>query len=305
MSLYLFEAIRPHHPHILVKRPFHELLVGYGTLHTFASKRELWRWSWRLRRQTWDAGIVLPPSFSSALQMWISGAHQRIGYRSDFRGFFLRPALTKPLKGEIHYVTEILNLLEPLGLRPKDRPSIRFPWSMDELEEFDQRLHTLGLQKRHYIVVAPFAAYGPAKEWPLPRFVELAAHLGNNTGFPVVFVGAAHERPRLPNAPGLNLMGQTPLRFLAYLLYHAALVIGNDSGVPHLADTLGAPTLMFFGPTPPSWTAPLHGRALSHPVSCAPCGRRTCPYGHHRCMKEIAVPQALKEALKLLSLPQP
>jgi ADP-heptose:LPS heptosyltransferase len=51
-----------------------------------------------------------------------------------------------------------------------------------------------------------------------------------------------------------------PLRVLGALLARAALYVGNDSGVTHLAAAWGAPTLALFGPTDPAQWAPLGPR---------------------------------------------
>ena len=51
-----------------------------------------------------------------------------------------------------------------------------------------------------------------------------------------------------------------PLRTLGALLAEAALFVGNDSGVSHLAAACGAPTLALFGPT-----------------DCRPCGLPWAP----------------------------
>ncbi len=301
MSLPFFEAIRPLHPHIVARRPLHELLEGYGTVHPFSTKRELWSLSQKLRSLEFDAGIVLPPSFSSALFMRLSAPRQVIGYPGDGRKFLLHVALPKTPKGQKHFIEEILDLLRPLNLSPATLPVVQFPWQTSEVQEYTAHLRALHLVPKNFVVVAPFAAYGPAKEWPLPRYLEWAERIQRHTHLTSVFVGSANERTRLPESlPGVNLTGQTSLRFLAFLLAHARLVIGNDSGIPHLADILQTPTLMIFGPTEPRWTRPLHGRMVTPSVACAPCGYRTCPYGHHRCMTETTVDQVLHVALSML-----
>lgn len=48
-----------------------------------------------------------------------------------------------------------------------------------------------------------------------------------------------------------------PLRLLGATLARAALFVGNDSGVAHLAAASGAPTLTLFGPTDPAIWAPV------------------------------------------------
>jgi ADP-heptose:LPS heptosyltransferase len=52
----------------------------------------------------------------------------------------------------------------------------------------------------------------------------------------------------LPQA--LDLVGKLDLPEVAAVLARAAMFIGNDSGLMHLAAAAGAPTLGLFGPTP-------------------------------------------------------
>jgi ADP-heptose:LPS heptosyltransferase len=97
----------------------------------------------------------------------------------------------------------------------------------------------------------------PRKNWPAERFRALAERLSPAARFLLV-EGPADEEPvreigrdRVVVARGL------PLRALGALLGRAALFVGNDAGVSHLAATFGAPTLALFGPTDPTAWAPL------------------------------------------------
>jgi ADP-heptose:LPS heptosyltransferase len=49
---------------------------------------------------------------------------------------------------------------------------------------------------------------------------------------------------------------------LAAVMVEAALFLGNDSGLTHLAAGVGAPTIALFGPTDPIVWAPLGPRVL-------------------------------------------
>ena len=62
---------------------------------------------------------------------------------------------------------------------------------------------------------------------------------------------AAMAAPLLATLPGaINLCGQLSLPEVAACFQRAALYVGNDSGLMHLAAAAGAPTLGLFGPTP-------------------------------------------------------
>jgi lipopolysaccharide heptosyltransferase II len=71
----------------------------------------------------------------------------------------------------------------------------------------------------------------------------------------------------------------------------ADVAVSNDSGLLHVAAALGTPSIGIFGPTSPWHWAPLNPLAAvvetQTVVSCRPCHKPTCRYGHHRCMREI------------------
>ena len=99
------------------------------------------------------------------------------------------------------------------------------------------------------IVLAPGAS-DPQRSWPMEHWNRLASRL--RTVAPVVVVGGPSEpwadyRPDLPE--------------LVQLAASAGAWLGPDSGPTHLAARLGAPTFVFFGPTPPTW-APFRATIL-------------------------------------------
>ena len=112
------------------------------------------------------------------------------------------------------------------------------------------------------VVVHPGAAY-PARQWPPRRFAEVAGSL-HRRGFPVVITGSQPELPlarRVGRLAGLSrdavLAGSTDLLGLAA---QARLVVCGDTGVAHLASAYAVPSVVLFGPMPPSsWGPPETG----------------------------------------------
>jgi heptosyltransferase-3 len=118
----------------------------------------------------------------------------------------------------------------------------------------------------------PFLAVGPAanwrgKQWRAERFAALAGRLtgpgGPLAGARVAVMAAAHERAQaaplleaLPPERRLDLVGRAGLLTGAAILRRAALFVGNDTGLTHIAAASGAPTLALFGPTPAAQYAP-------------------------------------------------
>jgi ADP-heptose:LPS heptosyltransferase len=112
------------------------------------------------------------------------------------------------------------------------------------------------------VVVHPGAASG-SRRWPVDRFAEVARWL-TQQGERVVVTGSAAEREaaqRIATAAGLLptavLAGRTGLLALAGVIATARLVVAGDTGVAHLASAYRTPSVLLFGPVPPSeWGPP-------------------------------------------------
>lgn len=116
-------------------------------------------------------------------------------------------------------------------------------------------------------VEGPVLALGPGanfigKRWPPECFAALARRLvganGPLRGLPVLLLGAPEDAPICAHiagalaADGINTIdaaGKLDLLAGAAALERAALFVGNDSGLMHIAATVGAPTLGLFGPS--------------------------------------------------------
>ncbi len=134
----------------------------------------------------------------------------------------------------------------------------------------------------------PVLAVGPAanwrgKQWRAERFAELVARLtgpaGILPGARIAVLAAAHEHAQampllaaIPEARRLDLIGRTDLLTAGAVLRRAALFIGNDSGLMHLAAAAGAPTLGLFGPSPAQRYAPWGAHAAVVQTAIPPSG---------------------------------
>jgi ADP-heptose:LPS heptosyltransferase len=102
------------------------------------------------------------------------------------------------------------------------------------------------------------------KSWPLENFVALGHQLIESfPGATLAVLGAPSQRQELqilfdglPSDRTLDLIGKITLPTLAALLKKAHLFVGNDSGLMHLAASMGTPTLGLFGPSPETIYAP-------------------------------------------------
>jgi len=104
-------------------------------------------------------------------------------------------------------------------------------------------------------------AGGRAKRWDIAGFVQVA-HWWRSRGGSVAAIAGPAEAGE-PPALGAPEVRDWPLVDLAALLARAALYLGNDSGVSHLAGAVGAAGVVLFGPTEGRRWRPLAGRLVA------------------------------------------
>ncbi len=293
-----------------------------------------------------DLALVLPNSPRSAMEPWLAGIPRRIGYARPWRNWFLTQAvmpranvvkMRKRSVSEIrqlvaadvnrrtpyenraftsaatsaHQIHEYLHVVAALGANP-DPIAPQLFVSPEEVEAVQKEF---SLEDKTYKL--PFfginagAEYGPAKRWPVEKFIaaalEIRRHIACNW---VIFGGQADKQIAEQIEQGIdsavyNLAGHTSLRELMAALKCCRVLLTNDSGPMHVAAALGTPVVVPFGSTSPELTGPgLPGdprhQLLKSDVPCSPCFLRECPIDF-RCMTGISVDRvvdAVSQALR-------
>jgi heptosyltransferase-2 len=274
-----------------------------------------------LHEGRFELAILLPNSFATALIAKNAQIQERWGYAADGRGRLLTRAIAKPSasakasvlanatadktadkKGGMHQSEYYQALTSALGIAAGP------PFA--EVRPVAERVRELALDlgldtDEPFVVFAPGAAYGRAKQWLPARFAQLAELIINEKGWSVIMVGSKADRStcaeiatRLPATGSrlnrlIDLSGKTDLPALAGLMSRARAVVSNDSGAMHLAGAVGAKVVAVFGATNERRTSPLRASAqapepaiITHEVFCRPCMLRECPIDH-RCMSGI------------------
>jgi ADP-heptose:LPS heptosyltransferase len=158
------------------------------------------------------------------------------------------------------------------------------------------------------LVLAPGSKTGEmaAKRWPY--FSQVAE------AFPDVAVVGTGDDLHGPDGKILGFpahvrlfVDQLSLRETAELMASAGAVLGNDSGLSHIAAAVGTPTFMLFGPTPHTSLGPLAPNAKVHRagLGCEPCwftSRFQACAGRIHCLHEIRVDDVRKEIQGLAGL---
>ncbi len=235
------------------------------------------------------ASVYLPHrSFRSAVLAMLSGATERVGFGDSAAAITYTRRISRPAQG--HEVERLLTLAGSTG----SAPDVSLALTASDYAMADGWLAAHGVNTR-FIALAPGSIWG-TKRWPY--YAELATGLDR----PCVVVGGADDRSLaeaiLAAAPGrtVSAVGELGLRASAALIQRAAVLVTNDSAPLHLATAVGTPIVALFGPTVPDFGFGPRGRGdvtLGRDgLACRPCSKHgpvTCPLGHHRCMRELAV----------------
>jgi len=196
----------------------HEKLADLWTNHpavdavlTFSRRSSVWSVAQKLRAGGFHIGLVLPNSLRSALELWLAGIPQRIGYARPWRNWLLtqriqsradfaemRKRTVDEIKrlvavspGEVspaslhglhprpaHHLHLYLHLVAALGANPEPLPP-RLEVSAEELAAVKQRFSLAA--DVPWLALNPRAEYGPAKRWPPERFLAAAAEAQKRT----------------------------------------------------------------------------------------------------------------------------
>ncbi len=226
------------------------------------------------------------------LHLWAMAAGTRWDLVLDIRGsglaWFLRARWRAAMRRRPG--PKIAQIGRILGLDPPPLPVV---WTAPD----DRARATLLLPPGPPVIALAPTANWAGKIWPAERFAELFRRLAAGPFGPAraaLFAGpgpaeqalAAPLLAALPEA--IDLAGRLSLPEAAAALARAALFVGNDSGLMHIAAAAGTPTIGLFGPTPADEYAPAGPTALA---VRSPTAR----------MEDITVEAVASSALALLS----
>jgi heptosyltransferase-2 len=265
-----------------------------------------------LRRERFERGTLLTPSFSAAWMFRWGGVRSLRGTAGDARTWMLSEPIPRAVLKGRHRINQYKLLL---GQDPDTEA--RNHLLVAPAAETDSWRERLGGADP---VVGLFpGSNAPARRWPAERFAAVARALGADGARLVVMGGAAERditRTVVDAAPGaLDVGGATDLRGLAALLSMCQLVVTNDTGPMHLAGAVGTPTVTLWGPSDPAEVCPVGARDVrvtGAALPCKPCFKNACPRSgpgtllpeaHEECMRLVSEEEVLRSARRVLEDP--
>lgn len=192
-----------------------------------------------------------------------------------------------------------LTYLKPLRLWTENiRLPKKRPLDLERYKSVDQKLRNW----ENSITLVPSAAW-ELKRWPLENWQQLVKLLPKHKwlvlgGANDVFCEKLYEM-----APDrvLNLSGKLSWMESARVIEQSTLVVGNDTGITHLADYMEIPSLVIIGSVAFGYPTRKSSKILEVELACKPCtkdGRGRCKNKEFKkCFYEITPDQVAQEIL--------
>jgi heptosyltransferase-2 len=259
--------------------------------------RGLIRAAARVRQGAFSRGILLTPSFSSALLFRLGAVSELRGTATDARDTLLHDVVPmdrlRGLHRTIVYTILVTGVAPARPLTPVVRvaPALAESWRA-----------LAGEPGSRMIGIFP-GSNAPSRRWDADRFAALASSLAV-AGYRVVIFGGPGETALTRAVAGSSAFdagGRTDLPLLAAGLAACHILVTNDSGPLHLAAAVGTRTVSLWGAGNPLATGVSgagHTMLRRPDLPCVPCVKNTCP----RHGAGTFLPNAERECLRLIEV---
>ena len=281
----------------------------------------------------YEMAITLNSSDRGAFAVILAGRKTRVGFHPGggkwFRDAWKRLGMTHPIPFPFAiHVARVSQLVAEAIAIPVPRLEAKVFWDREDERKREEFLRREGIAGP-FFVVHPFARWR-YKYWVADRFAKVSDEIAGKYGIRPVWTSSPdpeemrllREAAALCRLPPALCAGELTLNGVTCLLSRAALYIGLDTAVSHLAATTGVPMVVLFGPTiaerwspwnnegPVDQQCPLArgtqraGRMIliQKEWDCVPCGRAGCDGmgGESRCLTEIRIPEVLDAVRELM-----
>ena len=284
---------------VLVESRFAPCFDGNPDIHEVMAVGSKLSTAARLLTRRFDAIINLHGGPTSLLYSCLAWG-KRIG-AEHYKGAKLYRGIVPRPDPEAHTVESTMAVMQWLGVRREDPPSLRYEVHAKEADRMQERL-----KGRPYVVIHPGSVL-ETKRWSALRFGEVARNLAARGFTIVVTAGSGEQQFAIQLATEVEhsviLLGLT-IPELAELIRGARMYVGNDSGPMHLAAAVGTPVVVVWGSSDSRrwrpWAA-AH-RVVQNPFECNPCpGYRCLVADSPLCIESVTVEQVSAAVDELLT----
>ena len=271
-----------------------------------------WRGLKRLLRdinaEDYDVVYDAHRSLRTRLLMPLIRARKKFYFKKHYVRRALALTFKLPLLDEKRFLERFVEPLAPLGVQYDHQgPEMRVD---DGSEASALAKAGLVLDGTPWIGLIPSAQW-PGKRWPESGFAEVAQRLVKSTPCRIVIFGGPQDtfcqtiEKALPADRVSNTQGKLSILESAALVRLCKFTIANDTGLMHVGDALGIPSVLIFGPT----SAELgclpqqpQTRIVENQLWWRPCsknGQAPCIRSQRFCLTRTTPTRVYDEAMRL------
>ena len=192
-----------------------------------------------------------------------------------------------------------LRLLEHIG-SPVLETRLSLKLTKEQLGTAKRFATTHGISNDEIVVGFHTGVRIAMRQWGIPKFLAVMEQLRLEFSIRVLWFeepSGSNERP----GPGDSVVRVSlPLDSFLAVLARCDLLVCNDSGPMHMAESLGVPVVAVFGPTQPAWFGPTAkgSQVVYRPEFwCRPCFDY-CIFDQPYCLRTISIESVFEAAAK-------
>ena len=278
--------------------------------HT-AGYNELRKLKKLIRKERYDLLIDLHKNFRSVYLRSGSGAARVVKYRKDYikRALLVWFGINR-FDTVVPIYQRYFRAAASLEITPDDEGT-----ELHVPEETSAHVRSIlvksGLQTDQQLVVLCPGAGFATKRWYPEGFAAVGDHFSRNRNTMIGILGSYEDKnvceavQRHMMARSVSFAGTFSLIETAALMKQSSIVITNDSGLMHIAQTQRKPVVALFGSTTRElgyYPFAEKSFVIEKNLDCRPCthnGRKTCPKKHFKCMLDSTPDEVIEAAEQL------
>jgi len=265
----------------------------------------------QLRSTGYDVVYNLHGGTTATFLTRATGARHRVGLKTYQYAQLHNHQAPSPLllwgQQKTHSVEQQLALLGWTGVPVTDRPRTQLAVTPEAASLVNQQLAEAGLEDRQIALIHPAAAFA-TKQWATENFAHVAETLAER-GFAPVAIASPNEHELLE-----SLIDQTSVRIVSLdlslpevvaLAARSQVFVGNDSGIAHIANAMGTPSVVIFGSSNTAHWRPWN-KAVTEVVleamPCQPCHGYFCEkFPQPECILRVPVERVVAAIDRVLA----
>jgi heptosyltransferase-2 len=211
-----------------------------------------------IKSYSFDKAFILHQSCRYALLCKLAGITNILGYGRNFQFFFLSPLIFNKnfFNKNFNIYEEALNFTKKIINNKEFKRNAEIIITKKEKDDFDIKYKFS--QKKNIII--GIGGSGPTVKWSIENWITLIDYLNKNFAVNFIIAGGKNEeiefnfikqKLKIDNIFSLcNLNIRQAIVGMSF----GKFFIGNDSGMHHLAASIGIHTLVLIGSTPLNYT---------------------------------------------------